>query len=156
MNPLEILQTLTPTELAIGSGVTFPIEITETTRKVWDDSSKTYTSKKVKGWYPKLGDINLIKHNLESLIVYNRGFRIRQEDYGNVLESLLEEPNSQALRFYIKQEIISLFNTFEPRISFKHFQMNYVQAGLIIRITFSLNSEVPIEDYFELLIPSNS
>lgn len=156
MNPLEILQTLSPQELAIGSGVTFPIEITERVRRVWDETTKTYVSKKVKGWYPKLGDINLIKHNLESLIVYNVGFRIRQEGYGSKLESILEEPNTQALRFYIKHEIRGLFSVYEPRIKFKSMKMINHQAGLVLKITYEINSEVPIEDYLNVLIPSNS
>lgn len=156
MNPLEMLQNLTPQELAIGSGVTFPINITKKTRRVWDKDTNTYKDKEVSGWYPELGSIDLIRNNLESLLVYNLGFRIRQETFGNNLESVLEEPNTQALNFYIKHEIRSLFSIYEPRIFFKNMRMQTHPAGLIIQVTYGINSDVPIEDYLNILIPNNS
>ena len=156
MNPLEILQTLTPKELAIGSGVTFPIEITKKTRRVWDDTSHSYVEKELKGWYPKLGDLDLIINNLQSAFLYPLGFRIREEDYGNNLEACIEEPNTQALNFFIKDEIQSLLARYENRISYISTQMKNLPEGMAIRIHYRLNTEVPIEDYLDLFVPSNS
>ena len=155
MNPLEILQTLTPQELAIGSGVTFPIQLTKKTRRVWDDKTQSYVSKELTGWYPELGNLDLIKENLTSLLLYPLGFRIRQEYYGNNLEAAIEEPNTQALRFYIKHQIRALFAT-ENRITYQGIQIKNLPEGIAVRVRYTLNSEVPIDDYLEMFVPTNS
>ena len=91
---------LNPKQKAIGSGITFPLEV------------------KNGGVYPVLGDIKLIEDNINSLILYPVGFRYRQEEYGTAVESYLEEPNTQALRFYIKNSLIAGIAQYEPRIFF--------------------------------------
>lgn len=156
MNPLEILQTLTPQELAVGSGVTFPIEITNKTRRVWDESTRTYKDKQVSGWYPKLGDLDLIINNLQSVMLYPLGFRLRQEDYGNNLEACIEEPNTQALNFFIKDEIRSLLVRYEGRISYKSCKIKNLPNGIAVRIHYTINTDVPLDDYLDMFIPSNS
>lgn len=122
MNPL---QKQNMNEIAIGSGMTFPIELSE--------------SKHGQGWYPVKGDVNLIKNNLQSLILYPIGFRFRQEDYGTRITSCLEEPNTQALRFYIKAFILNGIQQFEPRITYQNLYMAQREDQLLFQINYGIN-----------------
>ena len=73
----------------IGIGPLFPIRITE-------------NEKGEKGWYPVNGDIELVHNNLSALLWYDIGQRFRQEDFGTRLWECIEEPNTQALAFLVK------------------------------------------------------
>lgn len=107
----------------IGSGATFPIKLNNGS------------------WNPVAGDTKLIEDNLRSIIEYNFGQRIRQEDFGSRLWECLEEPNTSALSFLIDKFIRSAFNKYESRIKIKkvtttrstgsiHVQMVYNIIGL--------------------------
>ena len=91
-------------EKIIGSGVLFPIILTENTR------GET-------GWYPVTGTPDLILHNINSVIQYEIGFRIRQEDFGTRLWECIEEPNTQAQAFLVNQFVKQALTKWENRIS---------------------------------------
>jgi phage baseplate assembly protein W len=90
-------------EKVIGSGVLFPIKL-ET------------NSRGQRGWYPVTGSTDLILHNINSVIQYEIGSRIRQEDFGTRLWECIEEPNSQAQAFLVNQFVKQAMVTWEDRI----------------------------------------
>ena len=90
-------------EKTIGSGVLFPFNITKNTR------GET-------GVYPVTGTPDLILHNINSVIQYEIGSRIRQEDFGTRLWECIEEPNSQAQAFLVNQFVKQAMVTWEDRI----------------------------------------
>jgi phage baseplate assembly protein W len=90
----------------IGSGPLFPIQLTP------DNQGNI-------GWHVVRGDIQLIDNNITSLLNYEIGQRLRQEDFGTRLWECIEEPNTQAQAFLIKGFIQEALNNFEDRIKFK-------------------------------------
>lgn len=74
----------------VGIGVTYPIQLTT-------------NEKGERGWYPVNGDFKLIRDNISSILYYMIGQRFRQENFGSKLWQCIEEPNSQALSFIIKE-----------------------------------------------------
>lgn len=155
-NTLETLRSLNPLELAIGSGVTFPIQLDTKTYKVWDSKSKTVQEVKLRGWYPKRGDLDLIKHNIESALVYPLGFRLREEEYGNNLEASIEEPNTQKLRFFIRLAVRNLVNEYEGRVRLKNVQFKATADGIAMRVHYSVIMDNPLEDYMDIYITNNT
>lgn len=110
----------------IGTGVVFPIELTE------NEDGKT-------GWYPITSD-KLIEHNLCSLIAYNMGERFREEDFGTRLWECLEEPNTQALSFIIHQFLKDSISKWEPRVTYKSSEFTRDGSKLHIRFHYVVNS----------------
>lgn len=106
-------------EKIIGTGVLFPFIVTE------NSSGET-------GVYPVSGTPDLIIHNLNSLIQYELGFRIRQEDFGTRLWECIEEPNTQAQAFLIEQFLKQSLLRFENRIVYK--SSDIVQSGYSLTI----------------------
>lgn len=90
-------------EKIIGSGVLYPIKLEQ------NSSGQT-------GWYQVTGTPDLILHNINSVIQYEIGSRIRQEDFGTRLWECIEEPNSQAQAFLVNQFVKQAMVTWEDRI----------------------------------------
>ena len=90
-------------EKIIGSGVLYPIKLEQ------NSSGQT-------GWYPVIGTPDLILHNINSVIQYEIGSRIRQEDFGTRLWECIEEPNTQAQAFLVNQFVKQAMVTWEDRI----------------------------------------
>lgn len=88
---------------AIGVGAIFPIELKE------NDQGQT-------GWYPVYGDSKLIEENIKALLLYEIGQRLRQEDFGTRLIEVLEEPNTSALSFLIREYLMQALNKYESRV----------------------------------------
>ena len=137
---MKELQEMNLNELAIGNGMLFPIVISD--------------SEKGSGWYPVKGDTNLIKHNLESLIIYPMGFRFRQEEYGTRLWSYIEEPNTQALRFYIKNSLIAGIAQYEPRIFFNDLTTKAYEDKVFFRFTYGIQG-TSLEDNLSTAMTRN-
>ena len=114
-------------ERNIGTGVLFPFKLTENSR------GET-------GLYPVSGTPDLILHNLNSLIQYELGFRIRQEDFGTRLWECIEEPNTQAQAFLVEQFLKQALRKFESRIIYKGAEIVRKGTQLIINITYSIKS----------------
>ena len=91
-------------EKTIGSGALFPIILTR------NSSGET-------GWYPVKGKTELILHHINSVIQYELGSRLRQEDFGTRLLECIEEPNTQAQSFLVNQFIRQALTRWENRIN---------------------------------------
>ena len=100
----------------IGKGMTFPIKLNR------NENGET-------GWYPVNGDI----------LYYMIGQRFRQENFGNRLWECIEEPNSQALSFIIKEFIKTAIGTWEQRLTFKGIKVARVDAKVNIEVEYSIN-----------------
>jgi len=112
-------------EKIIGSGVLFPIILTENTR------GET-------GWYPVTGTPDLILHNINSVIQYEIGFRIRQEDFGTRLWECIEEPNTQAQAFLVNQFVKQALTKWENRISITKTELIRQNTKLSIVIHYTV------------------
>ena len=88
---------------AIGIGAIFPIELKE------NNQGQT-------GWYPVYGDSKLIEENIKALLLYEIGQRLRQEDFGTKLIEVLEEPNTSALSFLVREYIMQALAKYESRV----------------------------------------
>lgn len=125
---------------AIGSGVLFPFKVSE--------------GENGKGVYPVLGDTNLIENNVHHLVVYPIGFRFRQEDYGTNLKLYLEEPNTQALAFIIKNMLKSLVSAYESRINLYQIESIQYEDWLVQRLHYQL-SGTPLQAYTDFALQRN-
>lgn len=114
-------------EKVIGSGVLFPIKL-ET------------NSRGQRGWYPVTGSTDLILHNINSVIQYELGFRIRQEDFGTRLWECIEEPNTQAQAFIIDQFLKQALLKFEDRIIYKGSSIVRDSSKLTIVVHYTIKA----------------
>lgn len=114
-------------EKSIGSGVLFPIEI--------EENSEGNT-----GWYPKEGTQDLIIHNINSVLQYELGFRIRQEDFGTRLWECIEEPNIQAQAFLVNQFLKEALIKFESRIMITKTEIIRQGTSLKLALTYSIKN----------------
>nr|DAL07172.1 MAG TPA: baseplate assembly protein [Caudoviricetes sp.] len=112
-------------ELTIGRGMLFPIQLTQ------NDNGET-------GWYPVTGDTKLIENNISSILYYQIGQRIRQENFGTRIWECIEEPNTQALKFIVKQFIQDAFEAWEPRLSLKDFSITQSDSKLDIVVQYQI------------------
>lgn len=110
----------------IGKGMTFPIQLSR------NENGET-------GWYPVNGDMELVRNNINSILYYMIGQRFRQENFGNRLWECIEEPNSQALSFIIKEFIKTAIGTWEQRLTFKGIKVARVDAKVNIEVEYSIN-----------------
>lgn len=146
------LQQLTPAQLSIGQGVTFPIQISS--KKVWqlNLSNKKWEEVEVRGWYPISGDTDLIRNNLQGCLLYQIGQRLRQEEFGNNLESCLEEPSTQVLVFFIENMIRTLISRYEDRITYKNTNIYTPKPGILyIRVQYQVRDDT-LEEYLDFAI----
>ena len=114
-------------EKTIGSGVLFPFNITKNTR------GET-------GVYPVTGTPDLILHNINSVIQYELGFRLRQEDFGTRLWECIEEPNTQAQAFLVNQFVKQALTKWEDRISLTKTEMIRQGTKLSIVIHYTVKN----------------
>ena len=114
-------------EKTIGSGVLYPIKLEE-------------NSSGQKGWYPVTGTPDLILHNINSVIQYEIGSRIRQEDFGSRLWECIEEPNTQAQAFLVNQFVKQALITWEDRIYFTKTELVRQGTKLTIIIHYTVKN----------------
>ena len=114
-------------EKVIGSGVLFPIKL-ET------------NSRGQRGWYPVTGSTDLILHNINSVIQYELGFRIRQEDFGTRLWECIEEPNTQAQAFLVYQFVKQALTKWEERITITSTDLIREGTKLTLQIHYSIKN----------------
>lgn len=132
---------------SIGSGVYFPIELTQA--KDLEGNLLTVDTIKGKipkmGWYPIKGDTKLIKQNIISLVIYHIGQRFRQEEFGTRLYECLEEPNTQVLEFLVKDFIRDSINSWEPRVealavaTTRQYDKVYISLRFKVRLSRSID-----------------
>lgn len=83
--------------------------------------------------------MELVRNNINSILYYMIGQRFRQENFGNRLWECIEEPNSQALSFIIKEFIKTAIGTWEQRLTFKGIKVARVDAKVNIEVEYSIN-----------------
>lgn len=111
----------------LGRGATYPIYLTE------DQQGNT-------GWHVSNKGINLIENNLCSLLSYELGQRIRQEEFGTRLWECLEEPNTQALNFLINTFLREAISTWEDRIEYQRSEINRDHHKLYIKLFYKVKA----------------
>lgn len=134
------METLNIKDKAIGSGITFPFNITQ--------------GKDGKGLYPVVGEVNLIENNIHSLVLYPIGFRFRFEEYGIGLQTYLEEPNTQALMFIIKRLLKTTIAAYESRIKLTQIESIQYEDWLVNRLYYQLKG-TPLEAYTDVAMNRN-
>ena len=120
---------------AIGVGAIFPIELKE------NDQGQT-------GWYPVYGDSKLIEENIKALLLYEIGQRLRQEDFGTRLIEVLEEPNTSALSFLIREYIMQALNKYESRVLITKISSTRLNQKLHILLEFKI-IELNLDSFIE-------
>lgn len=116
-------------ETLVGTGMTFPIEITE-------------NSDGKKGWYPVKGNTKLIENNIEALFLHQLGFKFREEEFGTRIWECLEEQNTQAQTFIINQFMREAFEQWEDRIIYKGTRVLREGSKLHLVFTYQLNGSI--------------
>lgn len=118
---------------AIGVGAGFPIFLTQ--------NEYGLTS-----WQPLEGDINLINQNIASILNYQLGQRIRQEDFGGRLWEAIEEPNNQASEFLVRRFIKDALKEWEERITVTDVKITRTGSKMNIEILFRVNKTNVVSD----------
>ena len=111
----------------MGRGATYPIYLTE------DNQGNI-------GWHVSNKGIDLIENNLCSLLSYELGQRIRQEEFGTRLWECLEEPNTQALNFLINAFLKEAISTWEDRIEYQRSEINRDHHKLYIKLFYKVKA----------------
>lgn len=125
---------------AIGIGAIFPIELKE------NNQGQT-------GWYPVYGDSKLIEENIKALLLYEIGQRLRQEDFGTKLIEVLEEPNTSALSFLVREYIMQALAKYESRVVVTKISSTRLNQKLHIMLEFrivELNQDSFLEAQYNL------
>lgn len=125
---------------AIGIGAIFPIELKE------NNQGQT-------GWYPVYGDSKLIEENIKALLLYEIGQRLRQEDFGTKLIEVLEEPNTSALSFLVREYIMQALAKYESRVVVTKISSTKLNQKLHILLEFrivELNQDSFLEAQYNL------
>ena len=154
--------------IQVGSGAMFPIQLetkknesgfVELVPKVDSNGITLYDSEgnielvpKV-GWYVKTGDIELIKQNITSILTFQVGQRFRQENFGVMTWDLIEEPNTSALEFMLKEYILTGLTNGEPRIY--NIQVDSIKKGssIYLKVSFSVKgTTLSSNSYYEYQI----
>lgn len=125
---------------AIGIGAIFPIELKK------NNQGQT-------GWYPVYGDSKLIEENIKALLLYEIGQRLRQEDFGTKLIEVLEEPNTSALSFLVREYIMQALAKYESRVVVTKISSTRLNQKLHILLEFrivELNQDSFLEAQYNL------
>lgn len=126
----------------IGSGGYFPITLST------NEKGET-------GWYPLKRDINLIKQNIRSLIIYNIGQKFREEKFGTRINECLEEPNDQLLEFLVKNFLKEGITNWEPRVKSLAVATKRDGGSLYIQVKFSVNTSQEVGELVFQYNPQN-
>ena len=111
----------------IGKGILYPFNL-------------QINSKGEMGIYPVDGSPDLIKENISALLYYMVGFRIRQEPFGTRLWECIEEPNTQALSFLIRDFLVSAISTYEDRVTITSVDVSRADCKINILISYRINN----------------
>lgn len=98
------------------------------------------------GWFPVVGDINLIKQNLTAIIIFQIGQRFRQEYFGTRVYESLEEPNTIAQAHLIKSFLQEGILNWEPRITKLRVETQQYQDIVKVIIRFQVNHNQSVEE----------
>lgn len=130
---------------SIGSGGLFPIELSlrrDSNGELLVDENGS----PIRTWAPVKGSPDLVRNNLTSILVYTIGQRLRQENFGTMLESCLEEPNTYILGVKVKHMVEDAIMAWEPRISSMNVKVDVDGPKINVHIFFRINNQQNIED----------
>lgn len=121
----------------IGTGAIFPITLSK-------------NKEGLVGWYPVQGSPSLIENNLRALIEHSLGQRLREESFGTRLWECIEEPNTQALTFMVREFLNQAITQFEPRV--KIHNVTTVRNGTKLSIVMEYSvSNTNQQSFMELI-----
>lgn len=129
----------------IGTGALFPIvlstplDINGNEEYVDSIDNGVVTQVKKVGWYPSTG-LNLVKHNVTSIFVYQIGERFRQENFGSRLWECIEEPNTDLLSYMAAKFVKESLRAWETRIRGLEVICTREGPKLFIKIRFSVGT----------------
>lgn len=109
----------------LGRGATYPIYLTP------DQNGNL-------GWHVSNKGVELIENNLCSILSYELGQRIRQEDFGTRLWECLEEPNTQALNFLVSTFLREAISKWEYRIEYQSSEVHRDHHKLYIKFFYKV------------------
>lgn len=138
----------------VGAGAMFPIVLSTPKDAEGNDeyieilvNGVTTMVKKV-GWYPSTG-LNLVKHNVTSIFIYQLGERFRQENFGSRLWECIEEPNTDLLSYMAAKFVKESLYMWESRIRGLEVVCTREGSKLFIKIRFSVGTASPEEAIVE-------
>lgn len=143
----------------IGAGPYFPIKLTQVIGEDGKPEKVVQPDGSVVdkiSWRPIVGSIDLIKQNLTSLFIYQIGQRIRQEYFGSRVWECIEEQNTQALSFMIKNFVKGSIVAWEPRITALEVNSSRNFDKINIQIRFSVQNSTSVEELNFEYNPSNN
>lgn len=133
----------------IGSGAYFPIQLEE----VKDENGNVEMALQPDGtqvpkvrWGMLYGDVRLIKQNLIAILTFQIGQRFRQEYFGCRIWECIEEPNTQALEYLLRDFIRDGIENWEPRIQKISVEFERSYDKIHITIKFQINNSKRVED----------
>lgn len=128
----------------IGSGAGFPVKLSQVLDSngdpIYVDGIPSMT------WGILEGDVDLIRQNLTSILIFQIGQRFRQENFGTRIWECLEEPNNQAAAFLVKKYIEDGITAWEPRINSLEVTGNRDNDTIYIHIRFKVNQSQSVEE----------
>lgn len=105
-------------EKSIGSGPLFPIQLTKGS------------------WQPVKGSLQLIEDNIISILVYQIGFKIRQEIFGTRNYECLEEPNVNTTRLLVYRFTQEAIAAWEPRVRLLETNISFTPTQIHINLKY--------------------
>lgn len=90
----------------------------------------------------------MIEENIKALLLYEIGQRLRQEDFGTRLIEVLEEPNTSALSFLIREYIMQALNKYESRVLITKISSTRLNQKLHILLEFKI-IELNLDSFIE-------
>ena len=79
-----------------------------------------------------------IQDNIISILVYQIGFRLRQEIFGTRNYECLEEPNINATRLLVYRFTKEAIEAWEPRVKLLETQIQFTPSEIQIRLRYQV------------------
>lgn len=139
---------------SIGSGALFPIilktrtdvdnniiytDYAEYSRTNDNNTPPNVSTVPLVGWYPE-ESFDLITNNLQAIFSWEIGQRFRQENFGHILWSTIEEPNTQVLNLTIKQFVLRAIQGWENRLADIKVRTARESSKLYIEVTCKIKN----------------
>lgn len=87
---------------------------------------------------PLVGNFDLIKQNIINTLNTPLGFSLRNEYFGCRITELIEEQNSQAIEFLLRDYIKDAIRTWEKRVVINKIITQYIKDTVIIKLRLNL------------------
>lgn len=134
---------------SIGSGAYFPIELTTIMGEDGKPEKVTLpdgTQVNKVSWRVIFGDVRLINQNIKAILTFQLGQRFRQENFGSRTWECIEEPNTQALSFLVRDFIKDGISAWEPRVKAIDVQTIRDNEKIRIYLRYMVNNSQSVEE----------